>query len=174
MTIDQNHVAQHIPSPQDAEILRLGTSSTARTSRTARTVRRRSRGRPPPTQSSAKISPRRSRSSARSSRARRPTATSSWDLVDAVDKNGKFLEKTTDDKLPAALRASRSRRSSRSSPTNAAKRAELKAKIAKLEAERTTFVAAERAKQQGEEASSLETELMKSTKKVATKKGYKF
>ena len=56
---------------------------------------------------------------------------------------------------------------------NAEKRQALKAQIAKLEAERTKFVAEEQKKQGVTGKPSLETELMKSTKKVATKKGYK-
>jgi hypothetical protein len=57
---------------------------------------------------------------------------------------------------------------------NATRRAELKAKIGKLEAERNKFLEAERAKTNAAQPQMLDTELMKSTKKVATKKGYKF
>ncbi|HRC58939.1 MAG TPA: hypothetical protein PKU97_23610, partial [Kofleriaceae bacterium] len=49
-----------------------------------------------------------------------------------------------------------------------------KAKLAKLEADRAKFLAAEHAKNAAPEQRLLSTEMMKSAKKVAGKKGYKF
>jgi hypothetical protein len=56
----------------------------------------------------------------------------------------------------------------------AKKRSELKAKIAELETARRKHVEAEKAKTGLVEEKSLDSELMKSTKKTAAKKGYKF
>jgi hypothetical protein len=97
-----------------------------------------------------------------------------WDVVDAVDNNGRFFEQVAEDKLPTELRGKTLAEKQQIVAGNAAKRAGLKAEIARLEAARTTFLDAERAKQPATAAPSLETELMKTTKKVAAKKGYKF
>lgn len=172
MTIDQNHVAQHIASPQDADILRLGNDLNATYmaygDEGAASVARQARA----DTSSAKLSPKVAleRAQLKSKKSYRNV---NWDVVDAVDNNRKFLEEAPDDKLPTELRGKTLAEKQKIVADNAAKRAELKTKIAKLEAERNTFLAAERAKQHGAEAQSLETELMKTTKKVAVKKGYK-
>jgi hypothetical protein len=52
-------------------------------------------------------------------------------------------------------------------------REQLKTQIAKLEADRVAFIDAEKKKQNLGTEQSLETELMKTTKKIAAKKGYK-
>jgi len=173
MTIDQNYVAQHIASPQDADILRLGNELNSTymaygdEGATSAVLQAKA------DMSSAKLSPKVAleRAQLKSTNSYRNER---WDVVDAVDNNGKFLEEVADDKLPSELRGKTLVEKRKLVADNAAKRAELKAKISKLEAERNTFLAAERAKQGGAEAQSLETELMKTTKKVASKKGYKF
>lgn len=171
-TIDQNHVAQHIPSPQDADILRLGNELNATYmaygDEGAVSVARQAKA----DASSAKLSPKVALERAQL-KSKKSYSNASWDVVDAIDTDGKFLEKAADDQLPAELRGKTLAEKQKIVADNAAKRAELKAKIGRLEAERSTFLAAERAKQRGAEAQSLETELMKTTRKVATKKGYK-
>jgi hypothetical protein len=96
-----------------------------------------------------------------------------WDVIDAVEADGKFLDKAKEGALPAELRGKTLAEKKEIIGKNAAKRAEIRATIAKLESERSAFLEDER-KKQPEAAPSLETELMKSTKKVAAKKGYKF
>ncbi|MBL0219753.1 MAG: hypothetical protein IPQ07_38540 [Myxococcales bacterium] len=91
-----------------------------------------------------------------------------------MEKDGKFLETASDDKLPAELRGKSAAEKQQLVAANAAKRAELKSKIGKLEAQRSAFLDAERAKRGGAPEQSLDTELLKTTKKIATKKGYKF
>jgi hypothetical protein len=172
MTIDQNQVAQHIPSPQDADILRLGNELNATylaygsdgEASVARQVKADA--------SSAKLSPKVALERAQL-KGKASYRNDNWDVVDAVDKNAKFLDETADDKLPAELRGKSLDEKRKLVAGKTAARAELKAKIAKLEAERTTFLQAERAKHADANTQSLETELMKTTKKVATKKGYK-
>ncbi len=172
VTIDQNQVAQYVPSPQDAAILQLGNelnqtyiaygdeggASMARQKETDA--------------SSAQMSPKVAleRAQLKSKKAYR---NENWDVIDAVEKDRKFLEQAPDDKLPTELRGKSLAEKEKVVAANAAKRTELQGKIAKLEAERTAFLEAERAKQAGAKVQSLETELMKSTKRVAGKKGYK-
>jgi hypothetical protein len=172
VTIDQNHIARHIASPQDAEILRLGgelnNTYLAYGSEGRASVERQAKA----DASSAKLSQKVALERAQL-KSKKGYRNDSWDLVDAVEKDGKFLEKAGDDKLPTALRGKPLAEKQQIVAANAAKRAELRSKIAKLEVERTRFVEAEQAKQAGPVVNSLETELMKSTKKVATKKGYK-
>ncbi|HEX3764418.1 MAG TPA: vWA domain-containing protein [Kofleriaceae bacterium] len=172
-TIDQNHVAQHIASPQDAEILQLGNelNSTylAYGEDGVASVARQAKA----DASSAKLSPKVALERAQL-KAKNSYRNTSWDVVDAVDNNGKFLEQTSDDKLPGELRGKPLAEKKQIVADRAAKRGEIKAKLARLEAERNAFLAAEQAKHRGPEAQSLETELMKTTRDVATKKGYKF
>ncbi len=173
MKIDQNRVAVHIPSPQDDEILQLGnelngTYMAYGAEGQAAAVRQSKAD-----FSSAKMSKKVAVERAQL-KGKKAYRNDSWDLVDAVEKDGKFLEKASDDKLPAPLKGKSLAEKKEVVAANAAKRAELKTKIAKLEAQRTAFIEAERKKQNGANEESLETELMKSTKKIATKKGYKF
>lgn len=173
MTIDQNQVAQHIPSPQDADILRLGNELNgtyiAYGNEGAASVARQAKA----DASSAAISPKVALERAQL-KSKKSYNNENWDLVDAVEKNGKFLEQASDDLLPAQLRGKTAAEKQQIVAANAARRAELKAKIAKLEAERTRFLDAEKAKTNAAEPQMLETELMKSSKNVAAKKGYKF
>jgi hypothetical protein len=172
-TIDQDQVAQHIPSPQDAEILRLGNELNgtymAYGSEGGASVARQAKADASSAKMSAKVALERAQLKSKKS-----YDNANWDVVDAIDKDGKFLENATDDKLPAALRGKPLAEKQQLVAANAAKRAELKAKIGKLELERNGFLDAERAKQGNAAAPSLDTELVKTTKKIASKKGYKF
>lgn len=173
MTIDQNQVAQHIPSPQDADILRLGNELNgtymAYGNEGAASVARQAKA----DASSAAISPKVALERAQL-KSKKSYSNANWDLVDAVEKNGKFLEQASDDQLPVEMRGKTAAEKQQIVAANAARRAELKAKIAKLEAERTRFLDAERARTNAAQPQMLDTELMKSSKKVAAKKGYKF
>ncbi|MBA2540947.1 MAG: VWA domain-containing protein [Deltaproteobacteria bacterium] len=172
MTIDQNRVAAHIPSPQDDEILRLGgelnSTYMAYGAGGASSFARQSKA----DMSSAKMSPKVALERAQL-KSKKAYDNTSWDLVDAMDKNSNVLAETSDDKLPAELRGKSLDEKRALVAANTAKRAALKSKIAQLEVERTKFLTAEQAKHTGVPEQSLQTELMKTTKKVATKKGYK-
>jgi hypothetical protein len=173
MTIDQNQVAQHIASPQDAEILRLSNELNATYmaygSDGAASIARQTSA----DASSAKLSPKVAIERAQL-KFKKAYRNASWDVVDAVDGDRKFLERASDDQLPAELRGKSLADKQKLVDANAAKRAELKAQVARLEAERNAFLAAEAARHPSAAAQSLETELMKTTRAVATKKGYKF
>lgn len=172
LTIDHNLVAQHIASPQDAEILRLsgelngtylgyGEDGAVAVARQANADL-----------ASAKLSPKVALERAQL-KSTKSYSNAHWDMVDAVAQNGNFLRDTEDDKLPAALRGKSLAEKQQIVAASAARRAALQAQIAKLEADRNAFLAAERAKRPSTDAPSLETELMKSTRKWAVKKGYK-
>ncbi|MGE0868331.1 MAG: VWA domain-containing protein [Kofleriaceae bacterium] len=173
MTIDQNQVAAHIPAPQDAEILRLGNALNATYMAYGEQGRAAVARQAKADESSAKLSPKVAleRAQLKSKKAYR---NDSWDVVDAVEQDGKFLEAAADDKLPAELRGKTLAEKQQIVAAHASKRSELKAQIAKLEADRAAFLDAERKKAAKPAPSSLESELMKSTRKTATKKGYKF
>jgi hypothetical protein len=173
MKIDQNQVAVHIPSPQDDEILKLGDELNGTYMAYGSDGQAASMRQSKADFSSAKMSKKVAVERAQL-KSKKAYKNDSWDVVDATEKNSKFLETASDDKLPAPLKGKSFAEKKEIVAANAAKRMELKGKIAKLEAQRTTFIEAERKKQKNATEESLETELMKSTKKVATKKGYKF
>ncbi|MGH9889699.1 MAG: VWA domain-containing protein, partial [bacterium] len=103
MTIDQNQVAQHIPSPQDADILRLGTELNdtyiAYGNEGAASAARQAKA----DASSAAMSPKVALERAQI-KSKKSYSNANWDLVDAVEGNEKFLEQASDDQLPAQLR----------------------------------------------------------------------
>jgi hypothetical protein len=172
LTIDQNKVAEHVPSPYDAEILRLGdelNSTYIAYGRQGQVSLTRQRG--------ADISSATMGMKVAIERMQLKTRTSydnsSWDLVDALANNNNFLQYTQDDGLPAALQGKTLAEMEQLVKEHAKKREQLKAKISKLEVMRAAFLAG-KTKTGESYASSLHTELMKSTKKVAGKKGYKF
>lgn len=172
-TIDQNQVAVHVPSPQDAEILRLGdelngTYLAYGAAGQAAVARQQTADK-----MSAKMSPKVALERAQL-KGKKAYRNDKWDVVDAVEQDGKFLANEREEELPEELRGKSLAEKQALVAAAAARRAELKAKLGKLEAERATFLAAEQAKRGGPAAQSLDTELLKTTKKVATKKGYKF
>lgn len=172
LTIDQNRVAVHIASPQDAEILRLSTELNgtylAYGNEGVAAVARQANA----DASSAKLSPKVALERAQL-KSKKSYDNANWDMVDAVTKDGKFLQNTPDDQLPPALRGKTITEKQQIVAGNAARRAELQARIAQLEAARNAYIAAERAKRPDADAPSLGTEFMKSTRQWAAKKGYK-
>jgi von Willebrand factor type A domain len=173
MTIDQNQVAQHVPAPQDAEILRLGTELNGTYMAYGPAGAASQARQADADASSAKLSPKVAIERAQLKR-KGSYRNENWDVVDANDKDGDFLAKTADDKLPAALRGKSLEDKQRIVAATAAARTATKAKIAKLEGERAAFLAKESAKQGGAQAQSLDAQIMKSAKKTAAAKGYKF
>jgi hypothetical protein len=172
MTIDQDKVAQHIPAPQDAEILRLGgqlnSTYLAYGADGQNAVARQASA----DASSARLSPKVAleRSQLKAKKAYR---NENWDAVDRVEKDAGWLAQAKEEELPAELRGKTLAEKEAVIAEKAATRAKLKADIAKLEAERTRFLEAERAKQGAGDGKLLETEMLKSTKKAVAKKGYK-
>jgi len=173
MTIDQNQVAVAIPAPQDDEIVRLGNelnnTYVAFGAEGGASMQRQNAA----DASSAKLSKKVAIERAQL-KSKKSYDNSGWDVVDAYSQNKNFLDETDDQKLPEEMRGKTLEQKKQIVAAKTAARADLQAKIGKLEAERTKFLDAEQKKQGTAEAQSLETELMKTTKKVAAKKGYKF
>jgi hypothetical protein len=172
VTIDQNQVAQHVPSPQDAAILRLGSELNGTylaygADGQASVARQASAD-----ASSARLSPKVALERSQL-KAKKGYRNDRWDVVDAVDKDARWLENAKDDALPAELRGKSLAEKQQIVAAKAASRTAIKAKIARLEAERAAFLAAERARKGTAEANSLETELLKTSRKAAARKGYK-
>lgn len=172
LTIDQNHVARHIPAPQDDEILRLGqqlnTTYLAWGADGDESLARQQRQ----DASSAGIG----KQVALERMALKSNASSydnaNWDVVDALKRDGDFFKNARDAQLPAEMRGKNLEEKRAIVEKYAKQRTELQAQIAKLEAERTKFVDGERKRLNLAEETSLETQLMKSAKTVAAQKGY--
>ncbi len=170
VTIDQDQVAQYVPSPHDADILALGNQLNQTYIAYGDEGRASIARQASADESSAKLSPKVALERAQLN-GKRGYRNESWDVVDAVQNNRAFLAEAPDNKLPTELRGKTLAEKQRIVTANAAKRAELQGKIAKLEAARTAFLDAERTA--GGKVQSLESELMKSTRSVASKKGFK-
>lgn len=170
-TIDQDRVAVHIPAPQDAEILRLGGELNgtylAYGAGGQAAVARQKAADATSAKLGAKVAVERN-----ALKAKKAYRNDSWDLVDAVEGDAGFLGRAKDEELPADLRGKSLEEKQAAVAAQASRRAALKAEIAKLEAEREAFLKAEAAKRGTADAPSLESELIKGTRKAATKKGY--
>lgn len=170
-TIDQDRVAAHIPAPQDAEIMRLGGELNgtyiAYGAGGQAAVARQTAADASSAKLGAKVALERN-----ALKAKKAYRNDSWDLVDAVDGDAGFLGRAKDEELPAEMRGKTLAEKQAAVEAQASRRAALKAEIAKLEAERDAFLKAEAAKNGAADAPSLETELIKGTRKAATKKGY--
>jgi hypothetical protein len=173
VSIDQNQVAQHIPAPQDADILRLGAqlndTYVAYGAHGQQAAARQASADASSARMSAKVAVERSQL-----KAKRGYKNEMWDLVDALEKDAAFLDKVADPDLPSELRGKSLAEKKAAVAAKAATRAELKARIVELEAERTRFLARERERLGAAEDQSLNAGLMTPTKKAATKKGYSF
>lgn len=172
MSIDQNQVARYVPSPQDAEILRLGQQINATYlaygAAGAASVARQDAA----DKDSAKMSPKVALERAQI-KAKKSYDNRGWDVIDANKNNANFLGQTKEEDLPTELRGKSLAEKQQIITAKTAERDELQKKLAKLETERKQFLDAENAKHHSAEDQSLGNELMKSTKQVATKKGYK-
>lgn len=173
MAIDQDHVAKYIPAPQDAEITRLGQELNATYlaygASGAASVARQAKADVVAAKMSPKVAVERMQL-----KAKKAYSNSNWDLVDAQKAKPTFLENAKDDDLPEQMRGKTLDEKKAIVAQATAARDALQKQLAKLEAERTAFLAAESAKGGGGDAPSLGTELTKSAKKVAAKKGFAY
>ncbi len=173
MTIDQNHVAVQIPAPQDDEIVRLGNELNS-TYMAYGAEGETSLARQATTDvQAANISPKVAIERAQL-KSKKSYGNANWDVVDALESDARFLEQAQDSELPSELRGKTLEEKRKIVAANAAKRGEIQAKIGKLEAERAAFIQNEQARIGADTTNSLETELMKSTTKIASKKSFNF
>lgn len=171
-TIDQDKVAVHIPAPQDAEILRLGgqlnSTYLAYGADGQASMARQANSDASSAKLGAKVAIERSQL-----KSKKGYRNDSWDVVDKVEKDGAWLANAKEAELPAELKGKTLAEKQQVVAAKAAERARIKAEIAKLEADRKVFLEAEKAKAKISDAPSLESEMMKGTRKAAAKKGYK-
>ncbi|HEY4176252.1 MAG TPA: vWA domain-containing protein [Kofleriaceae bacterium] len=172
MTIDMNQVAQAIATPQDDEILKVnqelnGTYMAYGTDGETSLARQQTQD-VTAAHMSKKVAVERSMMKAKAN-----YDNAQWDLIDAQKNNDKFIETAKDGDLPAELRGKSVEEKKQIVAANAEKRAELQAKLTKLEADRNTFIADDAKKNVKPVEQTLENELMKSSRKMAAKKGYK-
>ncbi len=97
---------------------------------------------------------------------------STWDLVDAVKKDGVKLETMRDEELPEALKTMAPAARQNFIDQKATERAEIQAKIKELNEERKNYIAAE-AKEKGQEA-TLDKVIVEAVREQAAKKEIKF
>lgn len=172
LTIDQNRVATAVATPQDDEILRLGNELNGTYWSYGKLGEQSKQRQALADSSSAKMS-KKVAIERMQLKSKKGYDNRGWDVVDAVSNDGKWLENAKEEDLPAQLQAKTIAEKKAAVAELAQKRAELKKKIGELEAARAAFIAADQAKNGDKNAPSLDTELMKSTKKTAAKKGYK-
>jgi hypothetical protein len=173
MTIDHNKVATHIPAPQDDEILRLGDELNSTYIAYGRAGQASMQRQKAADMSSAKMS-KKVAIERMNIKSKKSYDNTNWDLVDAQDKDANFLSKESEENLPVEMRGKTLEEKKAMVDAAAKKRTELKAKIAELEKARRAHVENEKVKNGVKDEASLDSELMKSTKKTAGKKGYKF
>jgi len=173
LTIDQNRVTTAIAAPQDDEILRLGNelNSTyiAYGSQGQASMARQKMADATSEKMSKKVAIERMQVKSKKG----AYDNTNWDMVDALDKRTDFLENAKEEDLPVEMRGKSLEEKKAIVAAAAQKRADLQAKISKLEADRAEFIRADQLKNGDKNAPSLDTELMKSTRKAAAKKGYK-
>lgn len=172
LTIDQNRVATAIATPQDDEILRLGNELNSTYVAYGQMGELSKQRQSLADSSSAKMS-KKVAIERMQLKSKKAYDNRNWDVVDRVENDGTWLANAKEEELPAELRAKTLEEKKAAVAELAKKRAELKKKIGELEAARAAFIAADQAKNGDKNAPSLDTELMKSTKKAAAKKGYK-
>ncbi len=97
---------------------------------------------------------------------------STWDLVDAVKKDGVKLETMRDEELPEALKTMAPAARQNFIDQKATERTEIQAKIKELNEERKNYIAAE-AKEKGQEA-TLDKVIVEAVREQAAKKEIKF
>jgi hypothetical protein len=173
MSIDQNQKIVDIPTPHDAQLAKLGVDLNKTYLPYGRMgqegLARQSVQDANASQVSASVLAARS-----VSKGNAVYCNDAWDLVDAI-KNGKCkLEEVKDEELPADFR--KLDQAARKSKVEAAakQREGIQAQINKLNKEREQFLAAERKKQIGNKADTLDQAIVKTIRDQATRQNFKF
>ena len=97
----------------------------------------------------------------------------SWDLVDAV-KGGKKIEEVKEADLPENLKGKSIAERDSFIKEQAKKRADLQSQIGKMAADRSNYIAAEKAKAAPSASKGLDSALSEGLRKQAEKKGFSF
>jgi hypothetical protein len=173
MSIDQNQKVVAIPAPQDAEIAKLGVDLN-KTYLPFGKLGQAGQARQAVQDSNAINASPGAIASRSVSKANAFYCNDAWDLVDAI-KNGKCkLDDLKDDELPADLqkldKAARKAKVDEASK----QRAEIQAKILKLNQDREIFLEAERKKQAAPKADTLDQAIVGAIRDQATRHHFKF
>jgi hypothetical protein len=99
---------------------------------------------------------------------------SSWDLVDAKKEGAVDLDKLDVKDMPAEMQKMTPEQRKAYVEKKAKERAEIQAKIKKLNDERNKYVAEEMKKAAGAGATTLDQAVINAVREEATAKGYKF
>ena len=175
-SIDHNRKVAHIAAPQDAEIARLGKDLNKTY------IAYGAKGKANSARQDAQDANARKASPAAETQRAVSKATvfyrnDAWDLVDAV-KNGKVKPEALADipvaDLPEEMREMDAKERQAFVEQNAKQRADVQAKIQKLNAARNKFVANERKKQAADGEETLDQAMSKSLRQQAEKKGFAF
>ena len=170
LTIDQNARVAHIPAPQDKQIAQLG-EQLNKTYIAYGRLGAAGKGRQAAQDANVANAPAASvqRTVAKSSYA---YSNAQWDLVDAKNE-GVDLEKIATKDLPPEMQTMTPAQRKAYVAAKEKERAELKAKIVRLDAERKKFVEAE-LKKAPPAQNTLDAAVLRAVRTTGTKKGYKF
>lgn len=173
LNIDQNRVARHIDAPQDAEIAQLGEAinvtyvpyGVAGQQGLAR-------------QSVQDVNARQTAAGVMVQRAVSKASAyyqnATWDLVDAVQQGQIQLDHLRDEDLPEAMRAMTAEQRKGYIKQLAARRNEIQARIQRLNAERTKYVAAIVREQSATGEETLDSAIVRTVRAQASRKQYTF
>lgn len=173
MNIDQDEKTVYIPSPYDDKVLDLNkqlndTYKEYGDPQQARVTYQRTQDHNAASYSKANMVSR------ALSKSKKAYQNSSWDMVDAYESDPKFLDKAEKDKLPKEYQTLSAKGLKEKIEILSKQRAKIKEEISILEIKRKKHIADERKKQAEEGGKSLDTEMMKSVRKQAIKKNYRF
>lgn len=172
MNIDQDKKTVYVPSPYDDQIIQLN----KQLNKTYKGYGNKGieRGHYQRTQDSNASSYSKENLVNRAiSKSKKAYKNSSWDLVDAAEEDEEFVQKAKKDKLPKEYQKLSKEELTEEIQKLKKQRSSIKTKIAKLEVKRNKFVSDKR-KTLSESDNSLDAVMMKSVRKQATKKNYKF
>jgi hypothetical protein len=172
LMINQNAVAAYVPTPQDAELAKLG-SQLNKTylgygARGAAGV-----GRQAEMDTAAASAAPEAAMQRAVSKSSALYDNSEWDLVDAK-KKGKAISSMDEEELPEELRAVPAAKREEVVEAKSKERTELQSKIAKLNAEREKFLEAERKKSAAPGEVTLDKAMIESVRTQGAKKDFKF
>jgi hypothetical protein len=169
LNIDQNRAVAHIAAPQDDEIARLGrelNKTYLGYGRKGEEAKRRQEA-----QDSNAAAHMGSATTRAVSKASRLYDNSGWDLVDGSKKGAVKLDDLKDEELPAELKGKSVEERKAIVDAKAKERAELQARIQKLQAEREKFVAEKQRAAASEGADTLDKAIIESASKQAAAQG---
>ncbi len=169
LNIDQNRAVAHIDAPQDDEIAQLGrelNKTYLGYGKKAKEARQRQEA-----QDKNAASNKASATTRAMSKAGRLYDNSGWDLVDGTKKGAVKLDELKEEDLPEELQGKDVEERKKIVEAKAQERAQIQARIQKLQAEREKFVAEKQKAAAGEGAATLDKAIIESASKQAAAQG---